>query len=38
VGVLHEKLDLVNPLFHDPGQYGIDDLHAIELAKITRVG
>jgi len=32
-----KKLDLVDPLFHNPSQYGIDDQHAIEMAKITRV-
>ena len=25
--VFHEELDLVDPLLHHPGKYGIDDLH-----------
>jgi hypothetical protein len=31
MGILHEKLNLVNALFHDPGQYGIDDAHSFNL-------
>jgi hypothetical protein len=38
VRVFHEELDLVDPLLHHPGQYGIDDLHGIEMAKITAPG
>jgi hypothetical protein len=33
VGVFHEKLDLVDPLFHDPGKDGIENLHEIRNAK-----
>jgi len=29
MGIFYEKLDLVHPLFHDPGKNGIYNCHSV---------
>jgi hypothetical protein len=33
VRIFYEKLDLMNPLFHDPSEYGVQDLHGEQTSK-----
>ncbi len=36
MGILHKKLNLVDALFHDPGENGVYELH-VKSGKINRI-